>query len=329
MRATTSARASLGFWIASAWPVLFFAQTPSPDQEIAVATKSPASLTRYLESHPDVNWNAIRKALGLRDSRGWVAPCGAASVSGNPCSSEIVRVPSTNQEVVILGGENSFAVEYLGYVRDNQGGWHFSGERNYVQRNGPTHHDVVRRWDRPFLVISSNHSENGIATEQILEEWFDLTRMEWKPVFEFTREGSQGRFGFGVSRDLRSVAQEGKVAGTEMVELTVSVHFVGIGLDQEMTLVGFYEREKNQPAFTLREAFSGADRKQRIGTTEFAALADPFSAIENERLLALALPGLERIAMGSDKASREWLNSILNFVKDTPEKRKLIELLKR
>jgi hypothetical protein len=38
-------------------------------------------------------------------------------------------------------------------------------------------------------------------------------------------------------------------------------------------------------------------------------------------LLAYALPGLQKIAIGSDSEAKEWLRSILEKAKDTPEKR--------
>jgi len=88
-----------------------------------------------------------------------------------------------------------------------------------------------------------------------------------------------------------------------------------------------YERRTNEKTFTVRSAYSGADRRTTISTRDFEELADPFSGLSNEKLLIYALPGLQKIAAGSDPEAKEWLHSILDKAKDTPEKRALLVTL--
>ncbi len=66
-----------------------------------------------------------------------------------------------------------------------------------------------------------------------------------------------------------------------------------------------------------------------IPVQDFEELADPFSGLSDETLLVYALPGLQKIATGSNSDDKEWLKSVLSSAKDTPEKQALLELLNK
>jgi len=162
----------------------------------------------------------------------------------------------------------------------------------------------------------------------VVEDWFDLTQPDFEPVFSFTPDGSQGRWSMGVSRSIEAKCSFSQAAGIERIEMVLSVHFEGeTGLDLPASYAGVYERTGEEKKFTLRNAYSGLDRRTTIATQDFEELADPFSGLSNEKLLAYALPGLEKIATGTDRDAREWLQTVLSFAKDTPEKRALLDLL--
>jgi hypothetical protein len=304
------------------------AQT-TQEAEIALAAKSPIALARYVESHRDIDWKALRNALGLKESEHWLAPCGSDFPAGEaPCSAETVVVSKPDQAILIIrGGQLSYTVEYLRYLQDSKGGWQFAGENNAFQRNSPSHYKLMQFGDKPFLTISSDHSQIGFATRQVLEDWFDLTQQDFDPVLSITVDGGQSRFGLGVGRTMHAAYALSQTAGLERVELTLNVHFDGVGLDQEATYFGVYERPTNAKTFTLGSAYSGAERRTMISTRDFEELADPFSRLSNEELLTYALPGLRKIATGSDPDAKKWLQSVLSFAEDTPEKRALLELL--
>jgi hypothetical protein len=302
------------------------AQIP-PQPEIALAVKSPTSLARYIESHPVVEWSAIRRALDLGESEHWLAPCGPKSPYGNRCSTETVTAKKPEQAILIVGSASSYALEYLRYIEEPSGDWRFSGELNVLQRNGPSHHQLTSHWNRPFLAISSDHSQHGVAIRQVVEDWFDLTKPDFKPMFSFTTDGSEYRWSYGVGRTMHETCKVRRTAQAEVIDLALDIHFDGVGLDQKATYVGIFERREKERTFKLRSAYAGLDRSKPIPTEEFADLADPFSGIDNEELLGLALPGLEKIARGTDADAKEWLKSILNDAKDTPEKRRLLDLL--
>jgi len=98
-----------------------------------------------------------------------------------------VTVLNPDQAILIIrGGALSYTLEYLRYLKDPKSGWRFAGENNAFQRNSPSHHKVTRIYNKPFLTISSDHFQNGVATQQVLEDWFDLTMPDFEPVFSAT-----------------------------------------------------------------------------------------------------------------------------------------------
>jgi len=302
-----------------------FAQT-AQEAEIALAVKSPTTLARYVESHSAIDWKALRSALGLKEEVPWLAPCGG---DFGECSAEIVALASPDQAIVIIrGGGLSFAAEYLRYLLGANGDWQFAGENSASKRNGPSNHEVMRVGGKPFLKISSDHSEGGAAISQEIEDWFDLAQPDFEPVFSFTVDGSQGRWGFGVSRTVHAQASLSQTPGVERIDMILSVQFDGMrGLNANAWYSGVWERSANERKFALLRACTEMFCKEAMSTKDFEDLADPVNGPSNEKLLEYALPGLQEIAMGSDPEAKQWLQSILDHAKDTPEKRTLLDLL--
>jgi hypothetical protein len=302
---------------------------PGAETAVAAAVRSPETLARYVESHNAIDWKILRQALKLPEAEYWLAPCGGeVPASEAPCSAELATVLNPDQTIVVIrGGSFSYTVEYLRYLRDAKGGWRFAGENSAFQRNSPSHHKIIRVGNKPFLAISSDHSQNGAAVQQVLEDWFDLTLPDFEPVFSVTVEGSQWRFGFGVGRNMHAVYNMTEAGGVETVSLILDIDFNGVGLDQKAQYIGVYERHALEKKFSLRKVSSGVIRGTPMATADFEELADPFSGLSNEKLLVYALPGLQKIAAGSDSAAKDWLRSILEEAEDTPEKRVLLELL--
>jgi hypothetical protein len=142
-------------------------------------------------------------------------------------------------------------------------------------------------------------------------------------VFEFTVQGSENRFGFGVGRRLTTVAVP---LDANRIELVVNVDFVGVGLDVPETFTGTYTRPPAGSRFVLLSASSGLKRHS-IPRKQFEQVTEIGSDLSNEQLLVYALPGLQKIARGSDADAKAWLRSILREAKDTSEKKLLLGLL--
>lgn len=303
---------------------LALAQTV-PQTQIAAA-KSPFTLARYIESHQNLDWDALWKAIGIKDSRVSGPPCGSAT--DNPCTTSILTVLNPDQTILIVqsGGLKTNDI-YLRYRQEPKGGWRFAGERSSFINEAPRRYEVFRVGSKPFLKISSDFSEIGGGFTQEVEERFDLSRSDFESVFSFTVGGGENRFSFGISRSINAQTIVSQTSGLETIELILNVHFDGPGLDVPATYLGVYERSASQKKFQLTRAYEGLDHRAAISTKDFEALADPFEGPSNEQLLVYALSGLRKIATGSDSKAKTWLSSILEKAQDTPEKRTLLELL--
>lgn len=291
------------------------------EAEISAAVKSPETLAGYVKSHKKVDWEALQKALGLKEGQFWFAPCAANYLAGEaPCTALIETVSNPKQAIVtIRGGELSHAIEHLRYLQEPGGGWKFAGEINAVGHYQAGAHRLTQIGSSPFLIVSTDHSQNGMATQQTLEEWYDLTLPDLERVFTFTPDGAQGRYGLGVGREIKATCKASEANGVERIEMTLAIDYDGPGLNLPATYTGVYERRPGEEKFALRRA--------TIPVQDFKELADPFSDLSNEKLLQYALPGLEKIASGSDADAKKWLKSVLEYAQDTPEKRALLDLL--
>jgi len=269
-------------------------------------------------------------ALGVQHEPPWLAPCGSDFPAADaPCSTEILKIPVPDQQIVVIrGGLYTFAVEYLRYVKEPSGSWRFSGEYNVFSRNSPSHHKLISLWNRPFLSITSDWSQNGAATQQLVESWFDLAQPDFNAVFSFTPDGGQWRFGFGVDRTMHATYRVKQTGQVEIIELTAIVQFASWDPAKASTaFLGVYARPPHERTFRLHSAFVGLDRRTPLPMADFADLIDPSSSVTNEKLMVWALPGLKRIATGSDQTAMGWLRCIVDYAKDTPEKRTLLDLL--
>jgi hypothetical protein len=302
-----------------------------PSAAISTAVKSPEALRAYLQSNRTIEWGALWETLGVVENKYWVAPCGADFPVGRAaCAVDLERISRPDQALLTIRGDvASYSKEYLRYVKLASGGWRFAGEFYAFQKDSPSEHTITTFGSKPFLMISSDHSQVGMATEQKLEDWFDLSGTGLDPVFSITVEGSEWRWGMGVGRTIQAAHQFSVSDNLEKIHVTLKLTFDGIGLAQEATYSVEYERGPNEKKFGLRRAYLEGPSRAQISPEEFTELADPFSGVSNDKLVAYAIAGLRKVATGPDKDARDWLTHVLGYVGDTPEKRELMELLRR
>ena len=218
---------------------------------------------------------------------------------------------------------------YLRYLKKQNGEWQFAGKRTvFVSANYPRRHEVTRVSTKRFLKISTDRTQNGISLQEEVEDWFDLSQPGFEPVFSFMPQGSYAPFSFAVGRTVRALATATHRNGLDSIDVILDIHFDGPSLDVPAIYLGVYDRPAGAAKFTLRQAFSGLERHTAIPIEDFEGLGGvDFSEIDPARLLFYAYSGLEQIATAGDKDAREWLRLVLNNAVDTPEKRKLIDLL--
>ena len=91
-----------------------------------------------------------------------------------------------------------------------------------------------------------------------------------------------------------------------------------------------YARTAGQQKLSIKEV-RNASGGPSISNREFELLAniDTEQSPATERMLVYTLPRLKEIATGSNADGRNWLRSVLDNCKNTPEKRLLESLLSR
>ena len=152
---------------------------------------------------------------------------------------------------------------------------------------------------------------------QEVEDWFDLTQPTFQPVFSFTRQGSYEPFSEAVGREVRAQATSTRVDGIDAIDVTLTVTFDGPDIGVHAEFEGIYKRSSSARIFSLREAYSGMDRRAVIPLRDFAGPGGvDFNEISNERLVFYAFPGQKKIASGPNKVAMEWLQLVLGHVDD-------------
>lgn len=293
------------------------------DAEISRAVKSPEILAAYLGSRSKVDWKAVRSALGLREEKDWLQPCGGGFPAAEaPCVIQVERVLNPEQTILsIQGDEVSRSVEYLRYFGDAERGWRFGGEITATGHYETPTHRLTQFDGKPFLIVSADHSQAGLGVQQRLDEWIDLTQPDLDPAFSFTADGGSTIFGPQIARSFHSSFTASVTEGVERISVVLDLHFVGLGFDIPATFAGVYERTASERKFGLRRA--------TVAPEDFKDLADPFGGPPIEKVLTWALPGLRKAAARLDADDQGWLRAVLAGCDDTPEKRTLLGLLGR
>jgi hypothetical protein len=297
-----------------------FAQK-APDAEIVRAAKSPYDLARYIDSHPGADMTAVWRAMSVTGAPSQLARCDVSPGSG-PCEIEVITILKPSQVILLLQGEGWD--NYLRFLEDGPG-WRFAGHFSANLKNFPRRHEIIRIGDKPFLTTSiQGASGTGIDSEY--QAWFDLSQPGLDRVFGFTVQGEQ--FGGFIRRAVRAEAYPYKVGLVEGIKVNVEVDFSleDIHLDSS-SYAATYERGPSQRAFSLRSVDSRGQNAS-ISTKEFEALANiNVDGLTDDEMLAYALPGLKKVASSRDSEAKSELRMMLEYYKDTLEKRTLLDLL--
>lgn len=179
---------------------------------------------------------------------------------------------------------------------------------------------------KPFLRVSEQgYSGSGLSSE--VEHWIDLSRPEFDPVFSFTPQGVEHRLGFGISRTVHAHAIADR---DETIRVVVTLRYTGYAESIELgraELTATYQRLVGRRGFALRDVTQGASATT-VATEKFEKLINlDEGGASNAMLIAEALPGLKKIALGDNADAKGWLRHMLSKVKDTPEKQVLMKLL--
>jgi hypothetical protein len=293
--------------------VAFAQNAPGPD--IVRAAKSPYGLARYINSHDEIDWAPLWRALGIDVKLG--LPC-----SMN-CAAELIVIENPEQVILIVNAFLAFDV-YLRFEKGETGEWRVTGKYYAnVWDGNPHRHEIVRAGSTQFLLVST-HGGHGSGLDEEMEDWLDLSRPSFEPVFSYAVRGHEDAMGFGISREIEAVAHAN--SPTE-IELGLTIYFSYSSGDLALgrfEFFGNYSRALGG-TFALQSVRSGY-QPSPITKRDFEAFVRVGGASEAQEI-KYALPRLKEIASGKNDEAKQWLRHILGRISDTPEKRTLLELL--
>lgn len=291
---------------------------PAPDADLLKAADNPAALADYIDTHLDFDWEPLWKAVGLKDA-GLLA-CERSLA----CYTELLRVADPPQTILAIRMPAG-NVAYIRYLGDDRTGWRLSGAYAATTRNYPPRQELAFIGARPFLRLSSQGVSGSDVSSEI-EEWIDLSRTEFEPVFDFSPQGGERRF-FGVGREIKSTARAKTNGAAETIEVNVDILFFGLAGLNRVHYLATYDRQPGQPKFELSGVKPVSSNAPTISIEEFKNLMDLDEGPSNEQLLRYAWPGLNRVARSGSAKAKDWLRKALDHCKDTEEKRALLALL--
>jgi hypothetical protein len=293
------------------------------EPELVRAAKSPYDFSRYVDTHPKIDWNAMWHALGVQDTK--LLGCGSLISRDDPCSTETVTINNPDQVIVILQPEGGGDL-YARFQKDPNGDWRLTGRFEAYVKNHRDRHEIFRFGNKPFLKIS-HQGISGSGADSEVESWFDLTLPSFDPIFGITLEGHLQRYGIGPSSSLSTLVSTDIVEGKEEIQVVALVRY-SVMEEQDLgfaTYTGVYERAPGQREFSFK---SGKGQGAAMSQTDFDQVANiTDDGPSPEKLLVYALDGLKKVASGKDADAKDWLQYVLSRCKDTQEKRTLLDLL--
>jgi hypothetical protein len=288
---------------------------------------SPFDLAQSIDSGNFIDWKAVSTRIGATDNSPVLPPCGDPQYS--PCSTELITVQNPPQVILLVQQTDSREDLFLRFSKEDNG-WRFAGYHIAPLKYYPSRHGMMRFDSKPFLKVSvQGESGTGLASE--IEEWFDLTLPEFKPVFSFLVQGHRSLTDIDIAREVYGFASQDRGSTVETIRLGLLVRFSFDDNDLgELDFSGIYERSSGDSKFQLRRAGINRDYAGSLvpmANKDFEDLTEMYPGPGIEKLLVYVLPGLQELASGTDVQTKKELKTLLEGCKNTSEKRELEALL--
>jgi hypothetical protein len=265
----------------------------------ASTARDPQRLADYINTQRRVDFELLRKALGIHDDGIFLPPC-----DDGDCHAEVIPVPGAKPEQTILWASHTtsnFAF-WLRYGKNASGAWRFLGASAVNVKYFEPEHKLTTVFGRPFfIVVEQGIAGTGVSSRR--ESWFDLTLPRTDPVLAFTRQGDETIWPSPVDHEVEATASPSKRAGNEEIKLDLSARFQSGSLNTELchaTATAWYVRRKNG---------------------EFKL--DPVLSTVPESILKFVFD----IQDDPPRPDAETLRSFLQTCKDMPDKSELLRLL--
>lgn len=200
---------------------LFLATTIllSGQDDIAQAVRSPFDLQRYIDSHRLIDWKPLWTAMGINGDEVWIPSCGDSSGRHQrECWSELIEILQPRQVILRIHHDPSMFEAYVRFLPTATDAWRFAGAFAPNVKYFEPRHKLIRFGDKPFLLLSGQGvSGSGLSSEY--QQWFDLTLPDLKAIFGFTQQGTENRYGLGISREVHGTVVSIETEPTEAIRI--------------------------------------------------------------------------------------------------------------
>ena len=296
--------------------------TPTQKAELARAAKNPFDLAKFIDTHPAPGWR-INVKPGTHALS--IAP-DYTQRDFEACKTKLLTVKTPKQAIVVIEGE--WHKEFVRYTRQSDGSWQAEGTADAGVR-APQDYKIDQTSRTPFFRYTYE-SIHGSGIFGVDEVWVDLTRPGFGGAFYLMLEGYEDRMGTGIGRKISTtvVERNDQVRSTVHIDLTRRGLLADASANYDFAIgslsVQFvYARTQPGGPFRCRSLDQAVSCKDLHSLTYLGEGDSP----TEEYLIRFAIPGLKKIAVGSDNEAKQWLREYIAARKDTPEVRQIKALL--
>lgn len=289
-------------------------------QDIASAAASPNALFKFVNTQTRFDWTPLWKALHTDDL--FLPECDTPA----ECSAELIRVPTLGQVILVITHKSSMFEAFLRYRPAGGDAWQYLGAYQPFVKYFKPEHRMVQFGSKPFLVVTSQGvAETGLSSK--IENWFDLTRQKFEPVFSFPSEGSYSPLPSGIALVTRGAVAALQTQPMERITVRYHVRFMAIhAKEDEMPLV-----ERSDRVVYVRTSAGDFKEDESLSTAtkrEVEAFYDlNGESLAKNEFLKFNFKALSEIAGAPNDQRRAWLSAFLQHCPRTAEARKLTTLL--
>jgi hypothetical protein len=317
------------------------AALPAPadnDAELRIAARSPYLIKRFFDSHESFTVDALWTALHVPPAtvpRGRCTAVPPETVPRGRCTAVLIAVPISAEPQVIL--RLDFGDVLPVFLRFDQstgpGGktWKLAGFFAAFAHYFSCEHHLISLGGRPFLLVSDQaEAGTGLSVKRV--SGFDLGRRGFKPAFAYVAEGHMMRF-CDVNRDVSGYPYSFEKGPVEKLRIHYRVRYFtryctnNRPSDDEIEL-------GSTSADAVYTRTGDADFKLDPSSTNAKEIEviywnwDP-PGLSDEDFLRYNFENLNRIASGPANRRKRWLTRFLADCVDTPERRRLVEAIRR
>src|SRR5262249_5305163 len=288
-------------------------------------TLSPYHIERYIKDNKTANLKELFQLLGPTDT----------SEMPNTYEGFSARhwdIPTGDGKNVVLrisygdGYDNS---RYLVFREDAVGGadslWTFVGYFDCAgQHYYPPDERVEAGFGRVWFVVQEVW-ERGSGISLFGENWYEISDKPPREVLSYPKSGHNFNFPILDRKFWTDVKSHGLADGVHRVDVWFGANYTFNGerdLFSKMQ-IAHYSWNEERHRFTLEKAGSDNDVSEEQLNSIYT-----IDSFNDDKFVMYALPNLLRLATNGSTEQKDWLTEFLDNLKNSPEKRKLLDAMK-